>query len=72
VPNAPDPHSENTSGSNEYLGVLQEDVQEDHCGQEEREVKNAWRQEGKKAKGLRADKKVECEKTRRNISGLKR
>jgi len=34
--------------------------------------KMRWRQEGKKAKGLRADKKVECEKTRRNISGLKR
>jgi hypothetical protein len=31
-----------------------------------------WRQEGEKARGLRADKKVECEKTRRNISGLKR
>ena len=31
-----------------------------------------WRQEGEKARGLRADMKVECEKTRRKISGLKR
>jgi hypothetical protein len=31
-----------------------------------------WRQEGEAARRLRADKKVECEKTRRNILGLKR
>jgi hypothetical protein len=31
-----------------------------------------WRLEGEKARGLRADKKVECEETRRKISGLKR
>jgi hypothetical protein len=31
-----------------------------------------WRQEEEKARGLRADKKVECEKTRRNTSGLKK
>jgi hypothetical protein len=31
-----------------------------------------WGQEGEKARGLHADKKVECEKTQRNISGLKR
>jgi hypothetical protein len=30
------------------------------------------RQEGEKARGLRADKKVERDKTRRKISGLKR
>jgi hypothetical protein len=31
-----------------------------------------WRQEGEKARGLRADKIVECQKTCRKISGLKR
>jgi hypothetical protein len=31
-----------------------------------------WRQEGEKKRVLRADKKVECEKSRRNISGLRR
>jgi hypothetical protein len=52
VPNAPDPHSENTSGSDEYLGVLQEDVQEDHCGEEEREVENALEAGGKEGEGV--------------------
>jgi hypothetical protein len=31
-----------------------------------------YRKTTEKARGLRADKKVECEKTRRKISGLKR
>ncbi len=74
VPNAPDPRSENTSAADEDLRMLEEDVQEDCCGALRKRVKwrMRWRQEGEKARGLRADKKVECEKTRRNISVLKR
>ena len=41
VPNAPDPHSENTSGADESLRLLEQDVQEDYCGEEESEVDNA-------------------------------
>ncbi len=40
VPNAPDPTSEDTSGADEYFGMLQEDVQEDCCGEEESEEDN--------------------------------
>ena len=35
VPNAPDPRSENTSAADEYLGMVEQDVQEDCCGEEE-------------------------------------
>jgi hypothetical protein len=54
--------------------MLKEDVQEDTTVRRKR-VKwtMCWRQEGEKARGLRGDKKnVGSEKTRRNISGLKR
>jgi hypothetical protein len=39
-------------------------------GEEESELDNEL--EGEKARELRAGKKVECEKTRRTVSGLKR
>ena len=41
VPNAPDPPSENTSAADAYLGMVEQDVQEDYCGEEESEVDNA-------------------------------
>ena len=41
VPNAPDTHSENTSGADACLDLLEQDVQEDYCGEEESEVDNA-------------------------------
>ena len=41
APNAPHPHSENTSVSDEYLGMVREDTQEDYCGEEESEVDDA-------------------------------
>ena len=41
VPNAPDPRSENTSAADEYLGMVEEDVQENYCGEEESGVDNA-------------------------------
>jgi hypothetical protein len=56
VSNSPDPHSENSS---------------DYCGEEESEVENAFAR-GREGEVLRADKKVECEKNGKKISGLKR
>ena len=48
-------------------------MQEDYCGEEESEVDNALEAGGREGEGLqRADKEVECERTRTNISSLKR
>ena len=41
VANASDPHSENTSGADACLRLLEQDVQEDYCWEEESEVDNA-------------------------------
>ena len=49
--NAPDPRSENTSAADEYLGMVEEDVQEDYCGEEESEVDNALGAGGKDGEG---------------------
>ena len=51
VPNAPDPHSENTSAAGENLGMVEEDVQEDYCGEEESEADNALGSGGKEGEG---------------------
>jgi len=52
VPNAPDPPSENTSAADAYLGMVEQDVQEDYCGEEESEVGNALETGGKEGKGV--------------------
>ena len=41
VSNAPDPHSENTSAVDEYLGMVEEEVQEVYSLEDESEVDNA-------------------------------
>ena len=51
VPNAPDPRSEDTSAADEYLGMGEEDVQEDYCGEEESEVDNALGAGGREGEG---------------------
>ncbi|MEI7747333.1 MAG: hypothetical protein WCJ28_07320, partial [Actinomycetota bacterium] len=51
VPNAPDPRSENTSAADEYLRMVEEDVQEDYCGEEESEVDNALEAGGREGEG---------------------
>ena len=55
---ARDPHSENTSGSDEYLGVLQEDVQEDNCGEEERVVENALEAGEREGEGVTCGQEI--------------
>ena len=52
VPNAPNPHSENTSVADEYLGMLQEDVQEEYCGEEDSEVDNSLETGGREDEGV--------------------
>ena len=52
VPNAPDPRSENTSATDEDLRMLEEDVQEDYCGEEESEVENALEAGGREGKAV--------------------
>ena len=52
VANAPDLHSENTSGADEYLGMFQEDVQEDYFGAEEKEVDNGLEAGGREGEGV--------------------
>jgi hypothetical protein len=76
VPNALDPHLENTSAADACLRIF---LRQTHCtyrqttaGRKRVKWTMCWRQQGQKARGLRADKKVECEKTRKNIWGLKR
>jgi len=51
VPNTPDPRSENSSASDEYLGMVDEDVEEDYCGEEESEVDNALGAGGREGEG---------------------
>ena len=51
VPNAPDPRSENTSTADEYLGMVEQGVQEDYCGDEESEVGNALGAGGREGEG---------------------
>jgi hypothetical protein len=51
VPNAPDPRSENTSAADEYHRMVEEDVQEDYCGEEESEVENALEAGGRDGEG---------------------
>ena len=51
VPNAHDPHSENTSRADEYLRLLEQDVQEDYCGEKESEVDNALEAGGREGEG---------------------
>ena len=51
VPNAPDPRPEDTSAADEYLGMGEEDVQEDYCGKEESEVDNALEAGGREGEG---------------------
>jgi hypothetical protein len=41
VLNVPGPHSENSSSADGHHRLLEEDVQEDYCGEEEMEVGNA-------------------------------
>jgi hypothetical protein len=70
-----DPNSENTSAADACLPILEENIlyiQEDYCGEEESEVDNVFRQEGRMTRRLLADKKVECEKTCKNIWSRKR
>jgi hypothetical protein len=52
VPNAPNPRSENTSATDEYFAMLQEDVQEDYCGEEEIEVDHAMKAGGRDGEGV--------------------
>ena len=72
VANASDPHSENTSGADACLRLLEQDVQEDYCGEQESEVDNTLEARGGEGEGVTCDKIGECQKTRRKISGLKR
>jgi hypothetical protein len=51
VPNAPDPRSENTSAADQYLGMVEEDVQEEYCGEEESEVDNSLEAGGREGEG---------------------
>ncbi len=51
VPNAPDPRSENTSATDEYLGMVEEDLQEDYCGKEVSQVDNALEAGGREGEG---------------------
>ncbi len=53
VPNAPVPHSENTIAADEYLGMVEEDVQEAYCGEEESEVENSLETGGREGEGLK-------------------
>ena len=52
VPNAPDPRSENTSAADEYLGMVEQDVQEDYYGEEESEVDNAFEAGRREGEGV--------------------
>ena len=72
VPNAPDPRSENTSAADEYLGMVEEDVEEDYCGEEESEVDNALLSGGREGEGATRGRESRTRETRRNILGLKR
>jgi hypothetical protein len=69
VPNALDPRPKNTSATDEYLGMVQEVVQKDYCGEEESEVDNALGAGGRE--GERATRGQES-RMRRNILSLKR
>jgi hypothetical protein len=51
VPNVPDPRSENTSATDEYLGMVEEDVTQNYCGEEESEVDNALEAGGREGDG---------------------
>jgi hypothetical protein len=68
VPNAPDPHSENTSAADEYLGLFEEDVLEDYCAEEESEVGNALGARGREGAGATRGQESRI----RENSGLKR
>ncbi len=72
VPNAPGPRSENTSAADEYLGMVENDVQEDYCGEEESEVENALEAGGREGEGATRGRESRTRETRRNILGLKR
>ena len=51
VPNAPDPHSENTS-SGADVRLLEQAVQDDYCGEKESEVNNALESGGREGEGV--------------------
>jgi hypothetical protein len=51
VPSAPDPRSKNTSAADEDLGMVEEDVKEDYCGEEESEVDNTLETGGREGEG---------------------
>ncbi len=72
VPSAPDPYSEDMSGAGEYLGMLQENVQEDCSGEEEIDVENALKAGGREGEGVTRGHESRVRETRRKISGLKR
>ncbi len=52
VPNATDPDSENTSRSDEYLRMLEEDIQGEYCEVQESEVDIALEAGGREGEGV--------------------
>jgi hypothetical protein len=52
VPNAPDPRPKNASAADEYLGMVEEDVQKDYCAEVESEVDNALEAGGREGQGV--------------------
>ena len=72
VSNVPDPRSENTSATDEYLGMVEEDVQEDYCGEEDSEVDNTLGTGGRDDEGTTHGQESRIRENSKEHLGLKR
>ena len=52
MPSAPDPHSKNTRVTDECLRLLEVDVQEDYCGEDESEMDYVLETGGREDEGV--------------------